>query len=84
MLMDLHHQVLPSRAHSTPEQRAKVLREISAGLQGREPLVLAAFTDDGRVVAYKLGYRTGIGASVFTRGLAACIPRIGAKGCRWR
>ena len=80
VLMDLHHQVLPSRAHSTPDQRAKVLREISAGLQGREPLVLAAFTDDGRVVAYKLGYRTGNRRERFYSWLGGVHPAHRRKG----
>lgn len=57
-LVELHHLVLPSRLHSTPEQQAKVLADILAGVIGRDALVLGAYKDDS-IVGYKIAYRRG-------------------------
>lgn len=77
---ELHHEVLPSRAYATDQKRAGLAEEIRDSLQGRDGLVLAAFTADGRLVAYKLGYRTGNRRESFYSWIGGVHPFHRRKG----
>lgn len=77
---ELHHEVLPSRAYSSAEKKAGLAMEIRDSLQGRDGLVLGAFTADGRLVAYKLGYRTGNRRESFYSWIGGVHPFHRRKG----
>jgi predicted GNAT superfamily acetyltransferase len=73
-LVELHHSVLPSRAYSTPEQQAGFTDELLGALNGRQHLILGAFAEDGTLVGYKLGYRTGNRNECFYSWLGGVHP----------
>lgn len=79
-VVELHHEVLPSRAYVTEEKRIGFAEEIRAGLDGRDGLVLGAFAQDGRLVAYKLGYRTGNRRECFYSWIGGVHPFHRRKG----
>ncbi|MEZ5993740.1 MAG: GNAT family N-acetyltransferase [Planctomycetota bacterium] len=76
----LHHEVLPSRLHTSEDSRAKFLDELVDGLNGREHLALAAFTEEDQPVAYKLGYLTGNRHERFYSWLGGVHPFHRRKG----
>ncbi|MCB9894330.1 MAG: GNAT family N-acetyltransferase [Planctomycetes bacterium] len=79
-LVELHHEVLPSRAYATDEKKQGLLGELQAALAGRDPLVLTAFAPDAKMVAYKLGYRTGNRRECFYSWLGGVHPFHRRKG----
>ncbi|MCB9933436.1 MAG: GNAT family N-acetyltransferase [Planctomycetes bacterium] len=79
-LAALHHEVQPSRLYATRGKQEKFLQELREGLEGRDALVLAAFDPDGRLVAYKLGYRTGNRRECFYSWLGGVHPFHRRKG----
>ena len=79
-LVELHHQVLPSRAYASEEKKRGFLGELQAALAGRDQLIVAAFTPAGEMVAYKLGYRTGNRRECFYSWLGGVHPFHRRKG----
>lgn len=77
---ELHHEVLPSRVYATADKKAGFAEEIRASLEGRDGLVLGAFTPDGRLAAYKLGYRTGNRRECFYSWIGGVHPFHRRKG----
>ncbi|MHC4840260.1 MAG: GNAT family N-acetyltransferase [Planctomycetota bacterium] len=57
-VMELHFQVLPSRAYESAEKKANLPHEIVASLTGRQGVILAAM-EDNQCVGYKVAYVTG-------------------------
>lgn len=57
-VMELHFQVLPSRAYESTEKKQKLAVEISESLAGRQGIVLAAMKDE-QCIGYKVGYVSG-------------------------
>jgi predicted GNAT superfamily acetyltransferase len=78
-VIELHHEVLPSRLYATPEKKAGLLNEILMALDGREYLILAAF-NDSKPVAYKIAYRSGNRKECLYSWLGGVHPHHRRKG----
>jgi len=75
-LVALHQVCLPGR---DPADES-LLAEVVEALTGRDGLALAALAEDGTVVGYKLGYRTGNRREVFYSWLGGVHPFHRRKG----
>lgn len=78
-VIELHHEVLPSRLYATPEKKAGLLDEVINALDGRDHLILTAFKDDSPV-AYKIAYRTGNRKECLYSWLGGVHPHHRRKG----
>lgn len=78
-VIELHHQVLPSRLYVKGEKKKSILDEVLGSLNGREHLVLGAFKGD-TLVGYKLAYRTGNRRECLYSWLGGVHPHHRRKG----
>ena len=78
-MIELHHQVLPSRLYATGEKRKSILEEVLGALNGREHLVLGAYAGDS-IVGYKIAYRTGNRRECLYSWLGGVHPHHRRKG----
>ena len=78
-MIELHHQVLPSRLHVQDQKKKSILDEVLGALNGREHLVLGAFKGEA-IVGYKVAYRTGNRRECLYSWLGGVHPHHRRKG----